>query len=404
MAFKLLSAAAREIRRPVAVAGSFWFFLPISGPSVNFLAEHFLHLSRRSPNLGFSLEVISPMFLSLSAGPRRRGGFTLIELLVVIAIIAVLIGLLLPAVQKVREAAARMHVSNTLKQLALAFHNYHDVNGKFPPGAYAPPGAYTVTNASTGAVSWNSPWRDPAGNQPWGIFSWAAIILPYIEQDNLYKLIDFTRPAWSDSVEETRPPSSRVPGPGTQNRGPANAAAAAGTRRAANSQPKTFVCPSARRTKPENAFKDYAMTYGHDVFAECCPERRLNNPTAPWHGMGWLNSEVRIADVTDGTSSTLLLLEKAHSLNQAWCGSETDNSAGCNQFFFVHHISQGFVHPVLPINTTINDTRAPGSYHTNGVLCAFVDGHVGFMTNSIATDTYRALHSRSGGEVVPVNF
>jgi prepilin-type N-terminal cleavage/methylation domain-containing protein len=369
-------------------------------------------MSSRPGVAGFILLLFGKDGFSMLLSPKRRA-FTLIELLVVIAIIAVLIGLLLPAVQKVREAASRASCQNNLKQLAIAAHNYHDTYACFMPGngiPTTPPPNYF--NTATGKFM--GYWSDPHYNGlPWGTFSWAAYILPWLEGGNIFAQINFAKPAYTPFFEEygKDPTNKRPQAPGGGFGDPSNALAA-------TSMPKVFVCPSARRGVSKGpaqytniqSQKDYGINGGIQSKG-CCAER---STTKSAEGMAWLGSNVTMTDVTDGTSNTFLFLEL---MNFAYHG-RTDEGYGSNPFFFVNEAGQGYVtgcggcdttkgfnaSQVWTPNTEISNDRGSESGHVGGVFAALADGHVAWVPNGVNPGAYLFAFTRSGGESVQPDF
>lgn len=328
---------------------------------------------------------------------RRRSGFTLIELLVVIAIIAVLIALLLPAVQSAREAARRAQCINNLKQISLAAHNYHDVNGAFPMSNY-------VANVA-GGTTYQTGWTEPnaPGCCPFGSYSWAALILGFIEGNNTFNSINFTLPAYAASIPETAGPW----GGSTGNRGPQGAVANSTVSVMA---PNSYSCPSvpdvilsvATSPGPRGAWKDYGMNTGTG-FAGCCPER-LGGGATSGDGMGTVNISLNLRDVTDGTSNTFHFMELSRNAEHSWVAKNT----GSNQFMWTHHPSQGMTvagelgssSPPFPPNSNFPNSRGAIGGHPGGINVSFADGHVAFIKNSISFQVYRGLFSRNRGEVI----
>jgi prepilin-type N-terminal cleavage/methylation domain-containing protein/prepilin-type processing-associated H-X9-DG protein len=228
---------------------------------------------------------------------HRRLGFTLIELLVVIAIIAILIGLLLPAVQKVRDAAARTQCQNNLKQQGLALHSYHDANGALPSGVTWP--GFTFTN--TGQMT----------EQLFDYWSWLAMIMPYIEQDNLYRTAD----QWQ-----------RQPGSGYKTWSTAyfwwpwgdfwSNFSTAQPNPALGQLVKVYNCPSDIRTLTVQISQDgfnfkLAFTSYEGVSGLVGGDFSGNPPDRK--GILYWQSRTKLTDITDGTSRTLMVGERPPS-------------------------------------------------------------------------------------------
>jgi prepilin-type N-terminal cleavage/methylation domain-containing protein/prepilin-type processing-associated H-X9-DG protein len=317
-----------------------------------------------------------------SLNSRTRRGFTLIELLVVIAIIAVLLGLLLPAVQKVRGAAARVQCLNNLKQIALAAHHYHDDHERFPVGVRLP--VYVGDRPTGGTTLW-------------------VELLPYFEQDNLQKKWDYYD----------------------------NRNNVAGGRDATQAQViKILLCPSDPLPDPVVQVAN-ALTppwawgfYGMSSYGGNAGKRSVHTGGAPAFprmtrdGIFYINSCVRFADITDGSSNTFLFGERYHrdpeyDLRQpvVWPGAVS--MAQWGRWGFVGTpgaVGNVALHTAAPINyrvppggdfsTVENRAAAFGSGHPGGANFAFADGSVRFVSDSIPLAMLRALSTRAGGEVV----
>ncbi|HEV3439924.1 MAG TPA: DUF1559 domain-containing protein [Gemmata sp.] len=307
---------------------------------------------------------------------RIRKAFTLIELLVVIAIIAILIGLLLPAVQKVRDAAARSSCQNNLKQLALACMSYHDTTGYLP---------YDCSPEAGNSATWGM------GGTNW---SWIAHVLPYIEQGPLY---------------------SGISGGGNLDLVTLVAAYNTGL---LGTTIKTLMCPadnppaSLMTSRADLGGYTIGLTSYKGVSGQNWEWGGFNYPGTSscvyandYYGLGDGdgiffrgdgNKKKKITDIHDGTSNTFMVGEDIPLFNE-WCSWPYSNNA----------VGTCAVPPnyEMPPTMAANpgnwpDTYSFRSYHTGGLQFAYADGSVHFISQSIDSPTYRAMSTIYGGETL----
>lgn len=296
----------------------------------------------------------------------QRHAFTLIELLVVIAIIAILTGLLVPAVQKVREAAARTQCMNNLKKIGLAMHNYHDRNHVLPPG-------YVSKDKSDGTD----------GGPGWG---WATFLLDDIEQSTLLRQLDL-------------------------NMGIHMAPAADRTAVIAS-----YLCPSDPVREPFTVFNKktgVAITdVGPSHYVAMVGRGKIEaKQNAIGNGVFYRNSKTRLSAITDGLSNTLFVGERASNLARAsWTGSVSQGvvpatppsvPAGDAPVLTLGHTSD-VAGTYLP--NSLTNVAGFSSFHPGVVNFLFGDGSVRPIHDSISPATWSALGSRAGGEVVGEDF
>jgi len=311
---------------------------------------------------------------------RNPTGFTLIELLVVIAIIAILIGLLLPAVQKVRDAAARMQSQNNLKQLALACHSYHDANQRLPAAAQF------TSNPQTTYSTWIIP------------------LLPYIEQDNLYR-VWYANPTAAALYNGPNAPAATV------------IKTLLAPSDALGTTPHEQVAPGVNPSFPNGRYVGLT-SYGCNG-GTAAPLAYVRD------GIFHYDSQTRLLDITDGTSNTILLGER-YGYDPLWSAltRRPDNhfraySAWAGGPFFAWRTALVEINYRLPESVATSPPPlssaayfdlyyrrlfAYGSSNPGGASLAFADGSVKFLATSTNLLVLRELSTHQSGNPVPGGF
>jgi prepilin-type N-terminal cleavage/methylation domain-containing protein/prepilin-type processing-associated H-X9-DG protein len=360
---------------------------------------------------------------------KRRSGFTLIELLVVIAIIAVLVGLLLPAVQKVREAAARMSCSNKLKQLGLAALNYESTFSVLPHNAI------TKNNSQMPYIPWASGTIPTAGNPSGtqGRCSGFVPLLPYVEQGNFAPLytfnVDWADPANASAISQSfilfRCPSSPAAPTVTY---ATNYISGGNNSFAPPSGPGSKTNVLGGKVYPTTANSSTGVVCDYAPLAQVKTSKDANgaeiaytntlvaayhNNATPSKGALRQNGGTRILEITDGTSMTTLYSE-AGGRDRQWFGdgTNTDLPAGTtgpiwadsdNRLTLTGTGDEGHDTSTKSGACAMNCNNLNGdifSFHTGGANIGFADGSVRFVGQSVSIQILSALVTKSGGEVV----